>query len=97
MCTSRTSDREGVRQARFYRNLLLLHLDQQRYSDRVLQKLFLMRDNMHLVRYALRDNAGLSDANVRQKCQQVVDLYRTLFLTPRLRRGVTRWSTTPRH
>jgi hypothetical protein len=71
---------EGARQARFYRNVSLLRLDQKRYPNRLLQKFFLMRDNMHLVRYALRDNSGRVDADVRAKCNQVVDLYRAHFL-----------------
>jgi glycosyltransferase involved in cell wall biosynthesis/SAM-dependent methyltransferase len=71
---------EDGRQARFQRNYPLLQLDIQRYPDRLLQKHFMMRDGMVLVREALKSNGNNIDGAVRVKCQEVVELYRKHFL-----------------
>lgn len=71
---------EDGRQSRFQRNYPLLQLDQQRYPDRLLQKHFMMRDALVLVREALRANGNNIDAGIKAKCREVVDLYRTHFL-----------------
>jgi hypothetical protein len=71
---------EGVRRRRFARNLPLLALDQERYPGRLLQKYYLMRDQIHLVRYALERNNGYVDETIRAKCRDVVKLYQTHFL-----------------
>jgi glycosyltransferase involved in cell wall biosynthesis/2-polyprenyl-3-methyl-5-hydroxy-6-metoxy-1,4-benzoquinol methylase len=71
---------EAGRQERFVRNMPLLKLDQQRYPHRLLQKYFLMRENVHLVRLALAQSGGLVDEGVRAKCNETIELYRTHFL-----------------
>jgi glycosyltransferase involved in cell wall biosynthesis/SAM-dependent methyltransferase len=71
---------EDGRQGRFQRNYPLLQLDIKRYPDRLLQKHFMMRDAMVLVREALRANGNNIDSAVRAKCREVVELYRKHFL-----------------
>jgi glycosyltransferase involved in cell wall biosynthesis len=71
---------EDTRRSRFARNSPLLKLDQARYPDRLLQKYFLMRENAHLVRYALGANGGRVDAEIRARCRETVELYRKCFL-----------------
>jgi glycosyltransferase involved in cell wall biosynthesis len=71
---------EDTRRRRFARNLPLLRLDQERYPDRRLQKHFLMRDKMHLVRYGLEQTGGRVTDSMRQLCRETVALYREHFL-----------------
>lgn len=71
---------EDVRQGRFVRNYPLLQLDQQRYPDRILQKHFIMRDNVQLCQFELLQNGGLVTEAMKQKCHEAVELYRKHFL-----------------
>lgn len=71
---------ESTRRARFARNWPLLKLDQKRYPERLLQKHFVMRDTLHVVRYAMEQNGGRLDEPLQRKCREVVELYRTHFL-----------------
>jgi len=71
---------ENVRRVRFARNLPLLALDQERYPNRLLQKYYIMRDTMHLVRYALEENGGRLNEAIRARCRDVIKLYREHFL-----------------
>jgi 2-polyprenyl-3-methyl-5-hydroxy-6-metoxy-1,4-benzoquinol methylase len=71
---------ESTRRQRFIRNRPLLRLDQQRYPERLLQKHFILRDNIHMVRYALEQNGGLVDEQVRARCRETVELYQKHFL-----------------
>jgi SAM-dependent methyltransferase len=71
---------EHVRRARLVRNAPLLELDQRRYPDRVLQKHFMMRDNMHAIRQALRQTGGRVDDAMRAKCRETIALYQKYFL-----------------
>ena len=70
---------EDGRQSRFRRNYPLLQMDIQRYPDRLLQKHFMMRDTVTLVREALKANGGHIDSSIKAKCKEVVELYRTHF------------------
>ena len=70
---------ENTRQRRFGRNRNLLLLDQQRYPERLIQKHFMMRDNIILVREALKLNGGVVDSEVRRLCQETIDLYHKYF------------------
>jgi glycosyltransferase involved in cell wall biosynthesis len=74
---------EDVRQARLARNWSLLALDRQRYPERLLQKFFVMRDNMHMVRYALLENGGHVNEPIRDACRQTIELYQRHFLGAR--------------
>jgi len=71
---------ERTRRSKFLRNWPLTKLDQERYPDRILQKHFLVRDNMHLVRYALEANGGVVDEPIRARCRETIELYRQFFL-----------------
>jgi hypothetical protein len=71
---------ERGRRARFVRNTPLLKLDQERYPQRLVQKFFVMRENMHLVRFALsRPEADLTE-RLRALCRDTIDLFRRHFL-----------------
>jgi len=71
---------EDVRQRRFLRNWPLLKMDQERNPDRLLSKHMLMRDNIHLVRYALSQNGGRVDDEIRRTCRETVALFQEHFL-----------------
>lgn len=66
---------ENIRRARFTRNLPMLNFDIDSYPDRLLQKHFLMRDNMLLVQYELQENAGQITQEIAQRCQEVINIY----------------------
>jgi glycosyltransferase involved in cell wall biosynthesis/2-polyprenyl-3-methyl-5-hydroxy-6-metoxy-1,4-benzoquinol methylase len=71
---------ESTRQSRFQRNFPLLKLDMERYPTRLLQKHFIMRDNIHLIRFALQQNGGVVNEDIKTKCRENVALYREYFL-----------------
>lgn len=71
---------EKVRRERFLRNWPLLQLDQRKYPDRLLQKFFVMRDNMHLVRYTLGANGGVVDEAIQARCRETIAFFREFFL-----------------
>jgi glycosyltransferase involved in cell wall biosynthesis len=71
---------ETSRRTHSLRNLPLLDLDQERYPDRLVQKYYLIRENMHLVRYALEQGDGELDDAIRRKCRETIDLYRQHLL-----------------
>jgi glycosyltransferase involved in cell wall biosynthesis/SAM-dependent methyltransferase len=78
---------EGVRRMRMARNSTLLKLDQERYPERLLQKYFVMRDNIQGVRHKLLANGGVVDDEVTAKCRETVGLFRAHFLGRR-----TQWT-----
>lgn len=71
---------ESGRKGRFWRNYPLLELSEQRYPDRVLQYHFRCRDNILLCGYELEQNGGILTDTIRERCNEVIDLYRTHFL-----------------
>jgi glycosyltransferase involved in cell wall biosynthesis/SAM-dependent methyltransferase len=71
---------EDVRRQRFARNYPLLQLDQKDYPDRLLQKHFLMRDNILLCTYEAQRNGGRITPEMRRLAAETLDLYRTHFL-----------------
>jgi hypothetical protein len=70
----------GVRHARVARNWPLLELDRERYPERLLQKHFIMRDNMYLVQHALQQNGGRLDDEIRGRCRETIQVYQEHFL-----------------
>lgn len=70
---------ENTRQNRFVRNYPLLKLDQEKHPERLLQKHFLMRDYVQLVRFALQQY-GRIDESMKEKLREVVKLYQENFL-----------------
>ncbi|MDR7537428.1 MAG: glycosyltransferase [Armatimonadota bacterium] len=70
---------EWGRRAKFWRNLPLVVRDAQDYPDRQITKLFLMRDEMHLVTYELEHTGGRVTPAVRERCRRVLELWRTHF------------------
>ncbi len=71
---------ESTRQGRFVRNYPLLQKDRERYPDRVLQKHFIMRDNIQLCRFELNQNGGIVTDEMKRLCKENVELYREHFL-----------------
>jgi glycosyltransferase involved in cell wall biosynthesis len=71
---------EQTRRGRFARNWPLMSLDRARHPNRVAQKEFLMRDKMHLIRYALERNGGQVTDEIRVACRDIIDTYRQEFL-----------------
>lgn len=70
---------ESGRKQRFARNLPMLQADMQKYPERLLQKQFIMRDEMMLCTYELQMNGGRVTPQIRERAQRVVDLYRKHF------------------
>ena len=71
---------ESGRRARFERNLPMLEADMQRYPDRILQKHFLMRDQILLCTQELQRNGGQVTEPIKQRARDVIRLYREHFL-----------------
>lgn len=71
---------ESGRRQRFARNLPLLKRDMREHPDRLLQKHFIMRDNMLQVSYAIQQNGGRVTDQALAWCRETVELYRTYFL-----------------
>ena len=71
---------ESGRRARFMRNLPMLEADMKKYPDRVLQKHFIMRDQMLLSSYELQNNGGRVTPEIRGRAIEVIRLYREHFL-----------------
>ena len=71
---------ESGRRLRFQRNYPLLMKDISKYPERVLQKHFIMRDNMLLCGYELGQNGGRVTNEIISKCHETIDLYRKHFL-----------------
>lgn len=70
---------ESGRKKRFWRNNPLLEKDKAKYPTRMLQKHFIMRDNVILAAHLLTERGGV-DAEVRRLCEETVSLYREHFL-----------------
>ena len=71
---------EATRQVRFARNAPLLVMDREKYPNRLLQKHFIMRDNMLLVDFEARNNGGQITDRMRDLAEEAVTLYREHFL-----------------
>lgn len=70
---------ESGRKQRFARNLPMLAKDSQKYPDRILQKHFIMRDNMLLCSYELQQNGGVVTDVIRARAQQTINIWRDHF------------------
>lgn len=70
---------ESGRKQRFARNLPMLAADSERYPDRILQKHFIMRDNMLLCSYELQQNGGVVTDMIRARAAQTVNIWREHF------------------
>lgn len=71
---------ESGRQVKFHRNWPMLQADIAKYPTRMLQKHFIMRDEMLLVNQEIHQNGGRMSASIRDRCQKVIDTYREFFL-----------------
>lgn len=70
---------ESVRRKRFERNLPLLEADVKKYPDRILQKLFLMRDNVLMATRVMERNGGVVDRAVHHHCMETINIWRQYF------------------
>lgn len=71
---------ETIRRHRFVRNRPLVIKDSEKYPDRLLQKHFLMRDNILLCMYELQQNNGQITDTIKQRAEETVQLYKDHFL-----------------
>lgn len=71
---------ESQREIKFNRNYPLIQMDTKKYPERLIQKYFLMRDNMLLNMYDLQKTGGKVTAAVRERASATVKLYREHFL-----------------
>ena len=71
---------ESGRRVKFVRNRPLLLKDMEVYPDRLLQKHFIMRDNMLLNMYQAQQNGNQIDDEMRARARENVELYRKHFL-----------------
>lgn len=70
---------ESGRRLRFQRNYPLLQADIAKYPDRLLQKHFIMRDNMLICMYELQQNGGRITPDVVRRCEETIELWRKHF------------------
>jgi glycosyltransferase involved in cell wall biosynthesis/SAM-dependent methyltransferase len=71
---------ERGRRERFARNYPLLQRDIQAYPERILQKHFICRDNMLICGYELQQSGGKVTPEIRRRCEETIEVYRTHFL-----------------
>ena len=71
---------ESIRRRRFARNTPLMEMDQRVNPGRVLQKHFVMRDNMLKCHQIYNANNRQVTEEMRQLARETVDLYRKHFL-----------------
>lgn len=71
---------ESGRQVRFNRNWPMLQADIAKYPERLLQKHFIMRDEILLCTYELGQNGGRVTDAIRERCHRVIATYRQYFL-----------------
>lgn len=71
---------EHIRRDRFARNYPLLQRDMAKYPDRLLQKHFILRDNMLLAVYEIQQNGGQLTPQVVARCEETVAIYQQYFL-----------------
>ena len=71
---------ESIRRLRFIRNKPLLDMDRRDNPTRLLQKHFVMRDNMLLASYYLQQNGGQITQEVQKLAEETMQLYREHFL-----------------
>lgn len=71
---------ESGRKQRFARNYPLLQMDIAKYPERLLQKHFIARDEMLIVRELLIQTGGQVTQEIAQRCQTVIDTYKKHFL-----------------
>lgn len=71
---------ESTRQGRFARNYPMLQADIQKYPDRLLQKHFIMRDNILMNRYEMRMNGGRLSPEMKRRAEEVVELGKKYFV-----------------
>jgi glycosyltransferase involved in cell wall biosynthesis/SAM-dependent methyltransferase len=79
---------ENIRRVRFSRNHPLLQKDKEKYPDRLLQKFFVMRDNMLLCQYIMQQNGGHISDETRKLAQEVVEIFRADFLGKKIYAGI---------
>lgn len=72
-------DSESTRAGRFSRNVPLLKKDRETYPDRILQKHFVMRDNMILVNSILSQNGNQITDEIKNLCDETIELWRKHF------------------
>ena len=70
---------ESVRRKGFERNLPLLEADVKKYPDRILQKLFLMRDNVLLATRLLEKSGGNMTREAHGHCMETINIWRKHF------------------
>lgn len=70
---------ESIRRQRFDRNLPLLRADVEKYPDRLLQKLFLMRDNVLLASRSVEQNNGRMTKEAHSHCMESIAIWRQYF------------------
>lgn len=70
---------ESGRKRRFFRNFPLMQMSIEKYPDRLLNKYFIMRDNMILNNYELSTTGGRVTDAMKKRCEEVIGIYREHF------------------
>lgn len=70
---------ESGRQLRFNRNWPMLQADIAKYPERLLQKHFIMRDEMTIANMEISQNGGRITEATKARCEKVIALYREHF------------------
>lgn len=70
---------EGVRRDKCRRNLPLLKLDREKYPERRLGIVLMMRDYLNLSQWELEETGGHFNENILKRLREVVRLHRSYF------------------
>ena len=71
---------EDVRRVRFARNHPMMKADVEKYPDRLLQKHFIMRDNLLMAKWKIQASQGIVVPEAKALLEEVLALYREHFL-----------------
>jgi hypothetical protein len=70
---------EEKRRNRFFRNYQLMLKDREKYPDRILGKILIMRDRLILCRYELENTGGEITKSIVDNCNKVIKMYQDNF------------------
>ena len=71
---------EQIRRGRFERNIPLMFKDREKYPDRLLGKFLMLRDWVHMARYAFEENNKQMNPKTIECCKKAIEEFENTFL-----------------
>ena len=71
---------EPIRRGRFERNIGLMFKDREKYPERLLGKFLMLRDWVHMARYALEENNGQMNPKTIEFSEKAIEEFEKTFL-----------------